>query len=221
MSVQPENYITSIYNAIDTKLDGYTLYSLLLHPKYKNDAEQLKQLLVHKSSDNGYDFEQFKHHLIYIHMHIHNKERISSYLHSISWNEKANLIQQQTIKHLLKSYSIDNISTDTDAIDASIHNYDNMQDKPCPHCNHIRRDNINATYVICGYYRNGYDWIGCENDWCFKCGKKLCKNWDTDVLYVLSNRTHNNKCCKHQADKNNDPYLQSYCFCYNDHVQRF
>jgi len=85
--------------------------------------------------------------------------------------------------------------------------------KQCPHCTRrYFRDN-NTTYIICGYAdsSSGYDWKGCSKDWCFKCGKKLCKNWNIDHLYDKKNRYHNNKCCKSHAIKHNNKYPEDYC----------
>lgn len=83
----------------------------------------------------------------------------------------------------------------------------------CPHCNKKNTGTNTSTYVICGYNAKGYDWKGCGKDWCFKCGKKLCKNWTTDHLYNKQNRIHDNKCCKSFATKIEDQYPENYCCC--------
>ena len=98
--------------------------------------------------------------------------------------------------------------------------------KECPHCSHIYTTNdTTTTYVICGYgskANSGYDWIGCQRDWCFSCGKKLCKKWDENMLNVIENRTHNHKCCKKDAKKGAYPqdYMQNYCQCSGYNVNR-
>ena len=73
----------------------------------------------------------------------------------------------------------------------------------------------NTAYVICGYpdANRGYDWKGCCSDWCFSCGKMLCKTWDRDDLNVESNRFHDDECCKIHAKKNGHSYPKDYCNC--------
>lgn len=92
--------------------------------------------------------------------------------------------------------------------------------KDCPHCGRRRIGIDDVNYVICGYTNRGYDWKGCGKDWCFKCGKKLCKNWKTDILFNKFNRQHDNKCCKNHASKNNIDYINNYCQCTNEFVNR-
>jgi hypothetical protein len=82
--------------------------------------------------------------------------------------------------------------------------------KKCPHCGHINENARESNYIVCGYGFDGFDWKGCGKDWCFRCEKKLCKKWDTDALYVMSNRKHNYYCCKSYCDKNNDDLNEYY-----------
>jgi hypothetical protein len=92
--------------------------------------------------------------------------------------------------------------------------------KECPHCSseYVTSDK-DKEYVVCGY-EDGYDWRGCRKDWCFKCGKKLCKIWDIDNLYIMFNRYHNNKCCLNHAKKNGFDYEKDYCHCAGSNVDR-
>ena len=92
--------------------------------------------------------------------------------------------------------------------------------KPCPHCGMMKTDSADAVYVICGYGTKGFDWKGCGFDWCFDCGKKLCKCWNVNLLYNLKNRFHNNKCCKGHALKTGSNYPDEYCQCRNKNVMR-
>lgn len=96
----------------------------------------------------------------------------------------------------------------------------NNQNKNCPHCNKKNTGNITTNYIICGYGNKGFDWKGCGKDWCFFCGKKLCKMWNTDMLFNLLNRHHDSKCCKNYALKINDSYPENYCQCTNSNVNR-
>jgi hypothetical protein len=99
---------------------------------------------------------------------------------------------------------------------------DQMITKKCPHCETDCKANINTSYIICGCFdsHKGWDWIGCKKDWCFKCGKMLCKSWEPNKLYVEQNRQHDNECCKHHADENKKNYPDDYCQCFNTNVMR-
>jgi len=91
--------------------------------------------------------------------------------------------------------------------------------KFCPFCSAKNYGGIDEEYIICGYGKRGYNFIGCGNDWCFICNKKLCKNWIYDQLYNLSNRYHNNKCCLNHSKLTNTNY-DEYCKCSNHYVKR-
>jgi hypothetical protein len=94
--------------------------------------------------------------------------------------------------------------------------------KNCPHCSRECKNDINVEYTICGYNdpHVGYDLQGCTKDWCFKCGKMLCKSWGSDELFLPMNRYHNSECCKIHAKENSKQYLEEYCQCVNDNVLR-
>lgn len=92
--------------------------------------------------------------------------------------------------------------------------YNKTNTKQCPHCGHDNQCS-SGNYVICGYTVSGYDWLGCGRDWCFVCGKKLCKKWLDNMLHNKTNRVHDNKCCKHYAYHNNMSYIESFCQCNN------
>jgi hypothetical protein len=94
--------------------------------------------------------------------------------------------------------------------------------KNCPHCNIPTSCTINTQYIICGYANSaiGYDWKGCSKDWCFECGKMLCKSWDSNKLLLQVNRYHDNDCCNHHASINNKNYIQDYCQCNKSYVNR-
>ena len=119
-------------------------------------------------------------------------------------------IQQKTLQRFINSKPNKPIKLVT---------YDNIQEKyvtkNCPHCGHFYKTNEkNKIYAICGYSTNlGYDWTGCQKDWCFQCGKKLCKSWDTHDLNIIENRSHDDKCCKKDAKINKKDYKLEYCQC--------
>lgn len=92
-------------------------------------------------------------------------------------------------------------------------------EKACPHCGKINSAPLGTTYIVCGVDTcgllpiNNYD-DNCLNDWCFMCGKKLCKNWNSDNLFVKANRIHNGECCKKHAELKGFNYPADYCQCY-------
>lgn len=95
--------------------------------------------------------------------------------------------------------------------------------KKCPHCNINTTLPDNTYYVVCGYTdsNRGYDWNGCCNDWCFNCGKMLCKNWERDSLHLESNRMHDDECCREHAKRHNKNYKKDYCHCIiNSNINR-
>jgi hypothetical protein len=89
--------------------------------------------------------------------------------------------------------------------------------KKCPHCSHILYMPEDTGYVICGYHNpnQGYDWNGCGRDWCFHCGKILCKRWETNSLCLQMNRYHDEDCCSKHAKENGTVYPDDYCQCNN------
>ena len=89
--------------------------------------------------------------------------------------------------------------------------------KKCPHCQKFTESTIDSTYVICGYTERGFDLDGCGKDWCFRCGKKLCKSWYVHELFIHDNRYHNDKCCKLAAYRNNEN-RKMYCRCKNIYI---
>lgn len=101
-------------------------------------------------------------------------------------------------------------------------NTDVMITKKCPHCGNNCNSSMLSTYVICGYTNNhtGYDWKGCGKDWCFSCGKKLCKSWEINELFVEKNRYHDKNCCKKCSVVTGVDYISKYCQCNNKNVNR-
>lgn len=94
--------------------------------------------------------------------------------------------------------------------------------KSCPHCAHGCEADIGSTHVVCGYSNNkvGFDWMGCGNDWCFQCGKMLCKSWYENKLTIENNKKHDGECCKKHAKINEKSYPNDYCQCKTSFVTR-
>ncbi|ARF09199.1 hypothetical protein Catovirus_2_148 [Catovirus CTV1] len=92
--------------------------------------------------------------------------------------------------------------------------------KPCPHCGHMCSAPKFSEYIICGFGDHSYDWEGCGKDWCFKCGKVLCKSWNNDMLFIEENRFHDMECCKRHSISSKKLYPEEYCQCNNNFVKR-
>jgi len=136
-------------------------------------------------------------------------------------SNRHNLINVGNIAHMMNNSS--ELYTND-----SIRNYKNAIKKKvivkkCPHCDKEHRGTINTQYVICGFdddNNKGLNWDGyCWRDWCFVCGKKLCKSWGDDQLFLEPNRIHNNHCCKDRAPTP-ESYATEYCACSHKYVHR-
>jgi hypothetical protein len=94
--------------------------------------------------------------------------------------------------------------------------------KKCPHCGTETRLPEDTEYVVCGFNNSkiGYDWVGCKKDWCFRCGKMLCKSWYEDKLFNKINRLHNSECCKKHAKLTGRKYPDDYCQCEYSHKKK-
>jgi hypothetical protein len=92
--------------------------------------------------------------------------------------------------------------------------------KMCPHCKKEITMPANTEYIICGYGEQSYDWEGCCHDWCFQCGKILCKIWEDDQLFIPFNQIHDRECCKKHSLQHKNKYPHDYCQCKNDHIKR-
>ncbi|CAH6421301.1 Hypothetical protein KVN_LOCUS216 [uncultured virus] len=200
--------------------DVITLYDQIV---VKTDNEIEKKLIFSLIDKRKYEkrieFEKFK-------MYLDIFENIKYYHDAIELlkefslltNDKAqlNTLEKLISKKPLNENNILNLLKN-DVIPDD--NYKKIM-KNCPHCDNIIFEFENMDYIICGYSNKGFDWKGCGYDWCFKCGKKLCKNWNLNELFNKFNRFHNNKCCKMHANKIGNKYPTEYCQCDNNHVRR-
>jgi hypothetical protein len=115
--------------------------------------------------------------------------------------------QRAVLMRILKSKSNMDSNDSTDTEKSSI-----VITKKCPHCMTECSMPNKTTYVVCGYAYGAFDWKGCKRDWCFYCGKKLCKKWKRHNLFIHENRFHTMVCCKKYASKTGyDP--NDYCDC--------
>ena len=205
-------YKDKIINAMD---DEDAISMIGIASSMTNDQIELK-LLMSLSNNNRYNKK----------MDISKFMLYTTILENIQYYDEANIIigdieliindyaQINAFKRIIK-YKPRQLGPD---------NKQNKIQKECPHCKKIYNGVATTKYVICGYtHQNnkGFDWKGCGKDWCFTCGKKLCKNWDINMLYNQANRHHDGKCCKNTATKNNENYIIDYCQCSNENVMRY
>jgi hypothetical protein len=130
--------------------------------------------------------------------------------------KQLDVCQNNTIQRILSNKPHQKYNIE---INSSFSKNDNIT-KLCPHCKQSNSSYENNTYTICGYSNKEYDLIGCGFDWCFTCGKKLCKSWQDDELFLITNRSHNNTCCMKFAKKHDLDYENTFCFCKNSYVDR-
>lgn len=148
------------------------------------------------------------------------KEDIIENLHKLS-NRTNNIAQINTIIRIANSKPEKYSNIVTSSLKHKNKWFHIMQN--CPHCRVANNIDFDSEYAICGYtdIKNGYNWEGCGRDWCTKCGKKLCKKWNENSLFIQENRFHNSKCCRIYSNNINNDYLLNFCQCYNDYVNRY
>lgn len=183
--------------------DNYYKYSRLAN----NDEQDLMRSLLNKST--------------YV-----KSINIDDFCRYLNILEKQDIDKQRSIISEIIKDTSDEAQLNTFNRILKIKKWKNYKDtakirKRCPRCNYATIASEDTEYVICGYVENkGYDRKGCGYDWCFKCGKKLCKFWELNNLFDKYNRFHNSKCCKSYAYHTDDIYPDNFCQCKNEHVFR-
>jgi len=198
-------YKDKIINSLDID-DACSILDIALVLTNNITEKQLLQSLIHSNRFNKeMDFNKFKIYLDLIDF-IYYQDDASLIIEDIEKNYNDST-QINTLKKIIKNKPL---QTDNNGKKITI-NYKN-----CPHCGLKNTGKLDTTYIICGYSGNrGFDWKGCGHDWCFNCGKKLCKTWTNHMLFNLQNRFHDDKCCKHYAQSIGDNYPENYCQCVN------
>lgn len=192
------NKLRIILNGVKTHEDAIRIINIL---KLENN-EIVKNIIRSKHiASNMLDFKKINDEidkLLKLKYKNNVFDYISAYLRDIS-----DLAQLNVFYRIANMKSYKNID------------FTNMMTKKCPHCGHLMSMPIGTIYVVCGYANeeDGFDWKGCQKDWCFKCGKKLCKSWGIDELHIPENRIHNIECCRNMAKLNNESYEDNYCHC--------
>lgn len=170
-----------------------------------NDVEKLllDSLVNEDRYQNSMNIDKFKLYLDIIDFIYYYNDAVVI-IDDIELNNK-DKSQIKTLKRLIQNKPIKNVNNVSD--------YKSIFYKNCPHCGKKNPGTLGTTYIICGYNNKGFDWKGCGHDWCFKCGKKLCKNWNNNMLFNKANRFHDGKCCKHYANLIGDIYNDTFCQC--------
>jgi hypothetical protein len=212
-----------ILSGCRTILDAYYFADLYIK-KNPEMREIIYSMINGKRYDDVLDFRTMRSIISDI-----NECKYQSDANDIIYKKTNDLTQARTFSRMIK-YKPIKPPSEKDSINKYIKynqtNISNAKDdlisKMCPHCDHICKANIMTTYIVCGYHDDhaGYDWKGCARDWCFKCGKRLCKIWDIDKLFMQTNRSHDKECCKNHAKEYAKNYPDEYCQCNNKYVQR-
>jgi len=181
----------------------------------------VKSLIDGKKFDNTYSYEDFSKIMAKITFY-NNKEQCTKLISKLYSIKDTNNLQLKTLKQIVnKKFNLN------ENYDYNLENNNILEKKEetdykyCPHCYEEYYGNTSTQYVVCGYsdIHNGYNWTGCQKDWCYKCGKKLCKSWNENKLYLEPNRIHDSECCKNHSKKTGDNY-DNYCMCSNKYIMR-
>lgn len=191
----------------------------------KTETKLLRSMIQKYKPNKSLSFQEFKSCVETIQ---NSKYSESKKIYENIKTQTDDVAQLNTLKRIVQMKSTNNMKkNNTPSIDSNTKDPDLDLDsdiiykyKPCPHCSKRNMAKEGTQYIVCGYTTRGYDSRGCRMDWCFKCGKKLCKQWDIDILYDENNRIHDNKCCKNFANKTNDTYPDNYCQCHYENVNR-
>jgi hypothetical protein len=214
------NIFKNILSGCKTMVDAFYFVDKII--KVCPESTDLLIGMIHnKKYDKSYDIRTMAHILNQLDLQLY-REDIDDFIDKNIKNH-VDLIQLNSLIRLSKFKSnkvhdIKDLNNDKQ-INVSFNNIKDENEhnfviKKCPHCNIQVRLNINIEYVICGYIddNKGYDWNGCNRDWCAKCNKMLCKSWEHDQLFITMNRLHNKDCCKKYAEENNIDY-NLFCCC--------
>lgn len=211
------------FNNMD--VDKYYQYTNKMYNKYINKTDDpveyqlLNSLIYNYMYTKKIQDEEFMNYIKDI-----NKSAYEDKARDILNNIKDMIddpIQLNTIKRIIKIKPKKPILTSLkDIRDKFDQEKDQIIDKICPHCGVLTTSKKNTNYIICGYTQKGFDWKGCGFDWCFSCGKKLCKCWNINHLFNMRNRYHNNRCCINHALKTGSDYYEDYCQCESEFVKR-
>jgi hypothetical protein len=217
MNIVDENKYNEFKNILNgCQSIGDAKYFAEIYLKQNPECKKLVYALLNgKSYSNKYDFKTYHNIMIKINKCDFQEDCIQI-INDLYPNKNENDIQIMTLMRIINNKK----KKDTDKYVKKIKSNDII--KHCPHCAEKYVGNLSTIHVICGYkdLHHGFDWIGCQKDWCFVCGKKLCKSWNDDKLFLEPNRIHNSECCKQDAFLNNESYLNHYCQCHNRYVDR-
>lgn len=215
-----------IYNDIKSLLIGYKNIIDILdiceyYKKLYPDQEKLINSLVNgkiNNNNNNLSLREFSS-LINEISNLDYKEDIEKICDDILSKRYLDEIQKSSINRIISL----KINKPKNNVDNNIQVVKlNIIKKNCPHCNNTCYADQNSEYVICGYTNpiRGYDMTGCGRDWCFKCEKILCKNWEKNSLYMETNRCHGIDCCKNHSIEFKKNWPEDYCQCINENVNR-
>ena len=199
----------NIINSVNNNNDLEYFMNDITNQRTKSIIESMSYIIKNKTTIGMIDFLKLIETL--------SMEKYKEDIYLLLENKNIDcIVQKNTIERIIKNKPNRKIDFSNSHLKIV-----NTEEKNCPHCGHKNESYKDNTYIICGYSNNiGYDWDGCGRDWCFFCGKKLCKKWDEHELYMISNRYHNHKCCLKYAFNESLDYANDFCMCSNIFVNR-
>jgi len=213
-----DNLLFSIFirliKCIDNKDDSKHLYdsfkNIILD---ENKLNMMKNIAYNRSYSSKIGIKKFNK-IVKIINNFEYRDEIREYINI--FENKLNNVQKNVILRIMDVKKIKcNDTIDTSSYDR---NDTTVVRKRCPHCNKMFNNVNNIIYIICGYNGRKMDNSGCGKDWCFRCGKKLCKSWFIDDLFKSVNRYHTIKCCMLHSELKGENFYESYCRCNSIHV---
>jgi len=216
--------IKNILSGCKSSLDAYFITDI-----YCKKNPEMRNIMISmingKKFENIHDFKTIKHNINEINNCQYEEEAYEIFDKICKrMNDQTHV---KTLKRLIKNKPMapvirHNDSNDKKVVDIKKYFHHDKIKKKCPHCDYECLANPSISHVVCGYSdsHSGYDWKGCTKDWCFACGKMLCKNWHEHQLFQKNNCRHDINCCKKHAKKYSKNYSNDYCHCNNEYVTR-
>jgi hypothetical protein len=213
------NRFKHILSGCRTILDAFFFADKFIK-KHPDMNELVNSMIQGKQYDTVMDFRTVKNTLIDLDTYMY-REDIDECIDKITRNG-ADTIQTKALLRLSKMKPMRPLKIETTKFYELKKDTTNLRTNECPHCKKKCTIASDTNYIICGYSdtHTGYDWEGCGKDWCFTCGKMLCKTWDQNQLFIDINRIHDSVCCLEHSKKTGHSYPTEYCCCINNHVQR-
>jgi hypothetical protein len=203
--------LKTILTGVNNELDAQYIYMKLCGELKDQFDSDLSMSLIsnHTYNEKTIPFHDFIHNLN-IFMETSKKYDVDNQVKQFK-NRTNDIVQLKSVKKI-----IDEKPRVVKLSEVVMNNTKFTGVRKCPHCYRKVEQNGDDDYSVCGFLPHKKNNDGCGRDFCYRCGKKLCKRWQNDQLWVEQKRYHDSSCCKKYAEKTGDGiYPDDYCQCYN------